>query len=86
MNELAKQFVARNFFPPSLNASKSPVASAGDAKRKQSAARGSALGVLNKSSLSLPYPAGNVGHADMHVLREGAALAGGRATTSLFGG
>jgi len=27
----------------------------------------------------LPYPAGNVGHADMHVLREGAALAVGRA-------
>ena len=34
----------------------------------------------------LPYPAGNVGHADMHVLREGAALAGGRATASPFGG
>ena len=34
----------------------------------------------------LPYPAGTVGHADMHVLREGAALAVGRAAGLPFGG
>ena len=69
-----------------LQASKPPSASAGDAKRKQSAARRARQACQISRRMYLPHPAGNVGHADMHVLREGAALAGGRAAASPFGG
>ena len=59
MNELAKQFVAPNSFPPSLNASKPPMASAGCAKRKQSA-RPPGQGVLNPRPAYHPASPGRV--------------------------
>ena len=61
-------------------------AGGGSALPLQSAARRARQACRRTRRMYLPHPAGNVGHADMHVLREGAALAVGRATASPFGG
>ena len=96
LSALSTYFYKIAIRPPSLQAPKPPSfqsASAGDAKRKQSAARSSRQACRTPREAKhadmhdqLGHADMNVGHADMHVLREGAALAGGRAAASPFGG